>query len=406
MIGKIFSRCILAAAVFMTAAAMMYAQPQHNDTLRTKTWSIYVQGGVGGFHGMRGPEGQYDRDTRYLAPVVDFGFMYYPRPWLRFGLDAGYTYLQSADHGVLSRSTSYPSTTIAGYTGTLTVDEARIQNQNFTQTAATDLTLGINFLEIWRERQNQWFNLWLSVGAGYMHGWNRYTTSWAIDENMIIDELPVYSHSYIKSDGVDNQFDTFYVPFGCSIEFDVIPQLSLGLFGTYKYFPLNIDHTPTGMWSAGLAIRYNIVGRKQGLKTKKDKIDALQASLAQAEQDKAALSSEVDKLKKEVEDTKAAVAVVPAVVPAVIPAPLVEVDKPLGDFAVQIYAFKRYQHAPNDAIFYGDNPTIYRNGKLRRYVIFTQTLEEAQKKLAEVQSRYHDAFIVTIDKYGTVKPYK
>jgi len=407
MKGILF-RITMTVAAFAVATVMSFAQPEHNDTLRTKTWSIYVQGGVGGFHGMRGPENQYDRDVREMAPTVDFGFMYYPRPWLRFGLDLGYTYLKSSERSILKRSTTYPSVTIGEYTGTLTVDEARIQNQNFTNVAFTDLTLGINFVEIWRERETQWFNIWLSVGAGYMHGWNRYTSSWAIDENLVSEgpeHFNVYSHSYVESSDVDNQFNTLYIPGSLSVEFDVIPQLTLGVIGQYKYFPLIMDHTPTGMWTAGVVLRYNIVGRKQGFKNKNDKMDALRsdvafysAQLAEIEEKNEALNSQVSSLKKAVEDCQTA--------KIEVPVPSVEIDEPQGNFGVQIYAFEQYQHAPNEAIFHGDNPTIFRDGKYKKYVVFTQSYSEAKKQFESLKLRYPDAFIVKIEDDGRVISYK
>lgn len=399
----------MSVAVLVSATAIASAQPEHNDSLRTKTWSVYLQGGVGGFYGMRGPEDQYSRDSRYLAPTMDFGFMYYPRPWLRFGLDFGYTYLKSADHGVMSRSTTYPSVTIGEFTGTLTVDEARIQNKNFTHVPSADLTIGINFVEIWRERESQWFNIWLSVGAGYMHGWNHYTSTWAVDENLVDDgpgHYNVYSHSYVESQGENNQFNTLYVPGLLSVEFDVIPQLTLGMYGRYRYFPIaNMYHTPMAMWDAGLVIRYNIVGHKQGFKTKNDKIDALRsdvafysAQLAESELKNSSLNSAVDSLTQSLKACQEAAAAVPV--------PEVEIEEPEGNFGVQIYAFKRYKHMTSDKMFHGDNPAVYKNGKIRKYVVFTQSYSEAKKQLEVLKTRYSDAFIVKIEPDGTVKSYE
>lgn len=79
----------------------------------------------------------------------------------------------------------------------------------------------------------------------------------------------------------------------------------------------------------------------------------------------------------------------------------------LGKYAVQIYAFKKIPHAPDDKIFYGDNPAIFRDKTgMRRYVLFTDSLEEARVKLKRVRYKYYDAFIVTIDDDGNVIPFE
>lgn len=391
------------------AAAELNAQPEHNDTLRTVTWSIYAQGGISGFHGMRGPEGQYTFDKGTFAPAFDMGFFLYPRPWIRFGLGGNYSYLKQSDPGIRTNTELIPNYKFVSgkeiYTGTMSIESARIQNRNFTQLAGADLTMGINFMEIWRERESQWFNIWASIGAGYMHGWNTWTSTVAVDKNFISDDgIFSYNNSEVNSPVEKNTFDAPYVPLGLSIEFDIIPQISIALYGQYKYFPMDINYTPTGIWSAGAGIRINLVGRKQGLKNKQDVINDLQNQVNYY-----ANHVRVDTVLVEVPVAAPVVVPVPAE-PEIIPEPepqskFVEVDKPLSHFAVQIYAFRIYQHAPDDKIFFNDYPTIYRNGDLRRYVVFAGTLEEAKIKWLDLRKRYFDAFIVYIDDDGTVVPY-
>lgn len=400
---------LLATAMVFIAAAAMNAQPVHNDTLRTVTWSMYMQGGVSGFHTMRGPEEQYSFDKRYVAPAADIGFFLYPRPWIRFGLGGNYTYLKQADPGVQKYEEVIRNYKFSeggkSYIGTMTNESARIQNRNFTHVAGADLTMGINFMEIWREREAQWFNIWTSIGAGYMHGWNNYAKTMALDHNFVSDDgIFTRNNSEVKSTVEDNSFNAPYIPVGLSLEFDVIPQLSLALFGQYKYFPLNINHTPTGIWTAGAGIRINFVGRKQGVKSKRDKVEELENQLKYYSSQKARIDTVIVEVPVEKEVPVAAPVV--AAVPVQQPGKLLEVDEPLSHFAVQIYAFRIYQHAPNDKIFFNDNPTIYRNGDLRRYVVFTGTLEEAKIKWYELRKRYHDAFIVYIDDDGVVVPYR
>ena len=389
-------RIIIAVVALVAAAATLNAQPEHNDSLRTTTWSFYLQGGVSGFHGMRGPEGQYD-GKNYIAPSGELGFMYFPRPWLRFGLGLGYHYLKTADNQILKRVTEFPDYKMEGKIGMLTVEEARMQNINITNAPYADLNMGINFIEIWRERDCQWFNMWLNLGAGYMHGWNQYTATWAQNSTFVAtDGTVIRDTPRVDSPVVKNQFNGFYIPAGVSIEFDVIPQLTIAAVGQYKYFPISsIQHTPTGIWTAALALRYNIVGRRQGFKSNSDRVSDLESELQYYRN-----------LKPAVDTVVVEKVIVKEPEPADVVTALQVVDKPLTNFAVQIYAFRIYKHAPNDKIFFGDNPTIFVNGDLRRYVVFTNTLAEAKIKLAELRTRYHDAFIVYIDDNGIVVPYR
>ena len=409
-------RIIIAVVALVATAATLNAQPEHNDSLRTTTWSFYLQGGVSGFHGMRGPEGQYD-GKNYIAPSGELGFMYFPRPWLRFGLGLGYHYLKTADNQILKRVTEFPDYKMGDNTGTLTVEEARMQNINITNAPYADLNMGINFIEIWRERDCQWFNMWLNLGAGYMHGWNQYTTTWARNSTFVAtDGTEIHDTPRVESPIAKNQFNGFYIPVGASIEFDVIPQLTIAAVGQYKYFPISsIQHTPTGIWTAALALRYNIVGRRQGFKSKNDRVNDLESELRYYRNLKPTVDTVIVEkvIVKEPEPAPvvaAPVAASPVAAPTVAKPPVVTtlqvVDKPLTNYAVQIYAFRIYKHAPNDKIFFGDNPTIFINGDLRRYVVFTTTLDEAKIKLAELKTRYHDAFIVYIDEDGIVVPYK
>ena len=418
--SRIFSKTIFAVAVILVAAsASLSAQNKEKWHLPDsvdfrKTWSFYAGGGVGSFYGMRGPKDQYSHDRSYLSPTADIGVMYHPLRWFRLGLDFGYTYLQGADDGSLWEFTSTPNYTLDGHTGTYELNKVRVQNKNFTHEASADLTFGINLVEIWKKRHNPWFHIWATVGAGYMHGWNHYTTSWAIDEvlkDVSDDHDNQYTHSYLTSSSVDNQSDAFYVPGALSIEFDVIPQLSIGVQGRAKYFPFETMHTPTLLWDAGIVVRYNLL---KGYMTKSDEIAHLnddlkmyESSLARAKQKNKSLSGENEELNSRILALQQTIDEMSAE-PEPEPEPVVLPPEPEGLFVVQIYAFKYWPHASDDAIFMGDNPKIYKNGKLRRYVLLSPGVKysEAKAKLEEVRPKYFDAFIATIDENGTVTRYE
>lgn len=249
-----------------------------------------------------------------------------------------------------------------------------------------------------------------------MHGWNENAKTMSLEHNFVSDDgIFTRNSSEVKSTIENNNFNAPYIPLCLYLEFDVIPQFSLALFGQYKHFPLNISHTPTGIWTAGAGIRINFVGKKQGIKGGNDRMEEMENQLKSYSCQKALADTvivevpvlnEVPVVKEIPVLTEVPVAKEPVIaVPPQQPGKLLEVDKPLSHFAVQIFAFRVYKYAPDNKIFFNDNPTIYRNGDLRRYVVFTGTLEEAKIKWYELRKRYHDAFIVYIDDDGVFVPY-
>ena len=50
-----YLKYMMAAAMASLSVAGLYAQT-YNDTVRTRTWSIYGQGGASLYHGMRGAD--------------------------------------------------------------------------------------------------------------------------------------------------------------------------------------------------------------------------------------------------------------------------------------------------------------------------------------------------------------
>lgn len=68
-------RLTLAVAVLATAATLQ-AQT-YNDTVRTHTWSVYIQGGGTLYHGMRGMDDIAKR--KHIMPFGGVGVKYNPR---------------------------------------------------------------------------------------------------------------------------------------------------------------------------------------------------------------------------------------------------------------------------------------------------------------------------------------
>ena len=258
-------RLTLAVAVLATAATLQ-AQT-YNDTVRTHTWSVYIQGGGTLYHGMRGMDEIAKR--KHIMPFGGVGVKYNIKPWVRLGLNLEYDMLRSLDKGMLSTTTNRgyeikdPSTGKT-YPTTLETKMDRFQNRYTMQYAMADLNVDFNFMEFWHNRKAQQLNLWLGVGVGYLRGWSRNSTTFSYREMAVAKGegyYNVYTHNYMKSHAFNDHVDAMYIPATLSLEYDLSSRWTAGVFGRYSYLPLNKDLTPKGMYSAGVVLRFNFVSK-------------------------------------------------------------------------------------------------------------------------------------------------
>ena len=258
-------RLTLAVAVLATAATLQ-AQT-YNDTVRTHTWSVYIQGGGTLYHGMRGMDEIAKR--KHIMPFGGVGVKYNIKPWVRLGLNLEYDMLRSLDKGMLSTTTNRgyeikdPSTGKT-YPTTLETKMDRFQNRYTMQYAMADLNVDFNIMEFWHNRKAQQLNLWLGVGVGYLRGWSRNSTTFSYREMAVAKGegyYNVYTHNYMKSHAFNEHVDAMYIPATLSLEYDLSSRWTAGVFGRYSYLPLNKDLTPKGMYSAGVVLRFNFVSK-------------------------------------------------------------------------------------------------------------------------------------------------
>ncbi len=258
-------RLTLAVAVLATAATLQ-AQT-YNDTVRTHTWSVYIQGGGTLYHGMRGMDEIAKR--KHIMPFGGVGVKYNIKPWVRLGLNLEYDMLRSLDKGMLSTTTNRgyeikdPSTGKT-YPTTLETKMDRFQNRYTMQYAMADLNVDFNIMEFWHNRKAQQLNLWLGVGVGYLRGWSRNSTTFSYREMAVAKGegyYNVYTHNYMKSHAFNDHVDAMYIPTTLSLEYDLSSRWTAGVFGRYSCLPLNKDLTPKGMYSAGVVLRFNFVSK-------------------------------------------------------------------------------------------------------------------------------------------------
>lgn len=241
----------------------------YNDTVRTHTWSLYVQGGASIYHDMRGADVSDSR--RPVSPYGAIGFKYNIKPWVRWGLNLEYTMLKATGKYVTSEKTvdetyviTDPSTGKT-YPATLETNIDRLQNRYNMHYAMADLNVDFNLLDIWHNRKAQKWNLWLGTGVGYLHGWSRHSLTYSYRQEAVAKGsgyYNVYTHNYITSSACKEQVNALYIPVRLSLEYDITPRWTIGVMGQYKYLPLDKELTPKGMASGGVLIRYNFVGKR------------------------------------------------------------------------------------------------------------------------------------------------
>jgi len=239
---------------------------------------VYVQGGVGGCHDMRGV--QYDGKS-YIAPQTSLGVNYNIKPWWRVGMNLNYIYLKSADKGTVTE-TSNKNYTIEERTGVLNTTSVRLQNRNMNHMLGADLNVDFNIMDIWHNRKLQKLNVWAGTGIGYIHGWDRNSSTWAVSEECIAqggEYFNIYNHTYLSSKQINGTSNALYIPLTLSAEYDVHPKLTLGVQGQYKCMPQDKIGTPKGIWSAGVVIRYNFIGKSKGMKSYKQRYHETLAQL-------------------------------------------------------------------------------------------------------------------------------
>ena len=257
-----YKRYILVSAMAVSAMAGLQAQT-YNDTVRTHTWSVFAQGGLSYWRGMRG--GDFYPSRRPLTPDFGVGVKYNIKPWVRVGLKAEYTMVKSTGDAVSMGSTQKEGYMVGDRSTTLNTTVDRVQNRNNMNVLMADLHADFNVMDIWHDRKAQKFNLWVGTGVGYWHGWNRHSQTFSYREEAVAKGdgyFNVYNHNYLKSQADKDQTNALYIPVSIAAEYDITPCWTAGVYAEGKLLPLKKDLTPKGIAMAGVRIAYNFVGKK------------------------------------------------------------------------------------------------------------------------------------------------
>lgn len=261
-------RLLIVIALAILSVAGVQAQQTYNDTVRTKTWTLYVAGGVSGYRGLRG--GSETGVLRSIVPDLSLGLKYNINPGVRVGLNFGYTMIKAKNAGIAYSQTVTEGYHIGGYDDAiLTVDKAVMINRIDNHLAGVDLNFDINLLS-GLDRQNERLNLWLGSGVGYYYGWNRHTITTAVREEAVSntdDHFNIYSNDYIATDVANTRIHALYIPVRLSVEYDVSQRWTVGMKAEGRYMPLIWRYTAKGIWSANLTLAYNFVAKRYSRQT-------------------------------------------------------------------------------------------------------------------------------------------
>ncbi|MBO4656410.1 MAG: OmpA family protein [Bacteroidales bacterium] len=285
----------LIAGVLLAATAFAQVEVENYDALRTNTWSPYVKGGVSLATGGDFKNINADWPT-YLAPMAGLGIDYNILPWVRVGL--GY------EASLYKREQRL---------GAIEADGTTFRNLGVLY-HGVDLTADFNIMEIWKNRACKAFNIYLGTGVGYMFAYgNRYDIKMGFNET--VDPTPntdTYKiETWVTAHNEPVKFGSPYIPANLSFEYDINPRLTLGLEAGVRYLLGNSEYMPKLVENLGVTLRWNIVGLRQGCRTKaqvinelRDKLAACAAANADCNARAAKLAADNADLEKQISDVR------------------------------------------------------------------------------------------------------
>ncbi len=265
--GIITSVCLVALfSVIFTATASAqtdgYGLPEkseYNKDVRTGTWSIYAQGGLSWATGVW-YENVDAKKSYGMSPAVGGGVDYTIRPWVRVGAEYKWSRYRREQRLSSLDATQMPIKAYGNYA-------ANYHNAK--------LGADFNFMQLWPNRKNQWFNLWIGTGVGYsMTKTNEYGIyfSTTITENgtskPVTGDININNGSSVSIQGNvrttngHSAFDRFYIPASLHMEFDVSRQVTIGLKGEMDFILNRGELAPKNLIFGLATLRYNFVPGK------------------------------------------------------------------------------------------------------------------------------------------------
>ena len=227
-----------------------------NKELRTRTWSVYAQGGLSWATGVWYQN--LDAKKSYKqSPAVGGGFDFTIRPWVRIGADYIWSRYRREQRFDKLDTQASPAKSYGNY----------VMNTHNVKVGAQ-----FNFMEFWPNRKLQWLNIWMGTGLGgtFARGneygiWigntiseNGNTTAFFGDMN-ISNDATVTITGKVATVNRREKFNKLFIPATLHIEADVSRQFTLGLKGEVDWLLNRKEVAPKNLIYALATVRYNFV---------------------------------------------------------------------------------------------------------------------------------------------------
>ena len=227
-----------------------------NKELRTRTWSIYAQGGLSWATGVW-YQNQDAKKSYKQSPAVGGGFDFTIRPWVRIGADYIWSRYRREQRFDKLDTQASPAKSYGNY----------VMNTHNVKVGAQ-----FNFMEFWPNRKPQWLNIWMGTGLGgtFARGneygiWigntiseNGNTTAFFGDMN-ISNDATVTITGKVATVNRREKFNKLFIPATLHIEADVSRQFTLGLKGEVDWLLNRKEVAPKNLIYALATVRYNFV---------------------------------------------------------------------------------------------------------------------------------------------------
>lgn len=299
-----------------TAGGSGVEQPRNlNSELRTRTFSIYAQGGVSWATGVWYHSLDSKRSYK-VSPAVGGGIDFTIRPWVRVGAEYLWSRYRREQRYSLLETGTMPVKTYGNYL--MNYHNVKVGGQ-------------FNVMELWPRRRAQWLNIWVGTGLGYTFArGNEHGIYMSNTKTLGGETTPFVNGETVSNDGTvtftghvsttnrHEHFNKLYIPTSLHVEADVSRQFTVGLKGEVDWLLNRKDIAPRNLYLAMVTVRYNFVPSRakaqrayyeDRLSSLNDRVNILQQEAererARADREasgKAALEQQNNDLKRRLQD--------------------------------------------------------------------------------------------------------
>lgn len=237
--------------IFLTLSSVLFTRIEAQE--RVSTWSLYAEGGATMVHGLEMSSVDAAPGMN-IFPEIGAGVSFDVRPWFRFGLNYDFSKYAREQRFSEFQPLEIPDggEELAERYGGLAY--ARM----WTHYHAADLTFEFNMMELWKNRNDKRFDLYVGTGFGWLFAkGNTYDIS--MGHERWSESYKETINTWLNAVNTRHKFNAGYVPILLSAEFDISPVITVGLQGNYKHLlDSGSDYVPKGIGTASAVLRINL----------------------------------------------------------------------------------------------------------------------------------------------------